>query len=402
MARIPRRGRPRPARSRRAYRHAGRGLVLRLQGPLRHAGRPRGAAPGDGRRARAVTQLFTCLTAVVPIVAAGLAPAYCDVSARTASLRPGAPAAPPPTRAPVMLQHTYGIIDDAESAELARRARRRGRPSWWRDSAHCVLPHGERTPRASPSRTVSVHSFGVEKILPTHFGGRRVGEPQKPPRRPRVRGPRRPRRAPRSARAPGRPSRGATAPRTASSRTCPPASRRACAARSSPRGAMEPAVSEAERRGLAAREPVRASAWVCERALAALAGLDGAEALRRETVAAYRAELAGASNAPGRPRGPRPAAPALPRSSRRTRARADRVVAGGLRRRALRGGVVPSRARTGRPRRRRVPRPPRNAPAFRSTSGSSPPAPPFRPTSAPRAPAGPPAPSAPRLEGSAD
>ena len=76
-------------------------------------------ATGEGA---VVTQLFTCLTAVVPIVAAGLAPVYRDVSARTASLDPERLDPPAGARA-VMLQHTYGIIDERDSALLGDLAR---------------------------------------------------------------------------------------------------------------------------------------------------------------------------------------------------------------------------------------------------------------------------------------
>lgn len=251
-------------------------------------------ATGEGS---AVTQLFTCLTAVVPIVAAGLAPVYRDVSARTASLDPERLDPPAGTRA-VMLQHTYGIVDDAESEELSRRAHAAG-ALVVEDSAHCVCRMA-RDASGEPVADVSVHSFGVEKILPTHFGGAVWVNPASP--------------LPELARA----VRDALAALPA-----PPARLDALARRyrtenrvlahlpagvSAPlrralvsSGAMEPAVSEEERRGAAARGPVRASAWVCERALAALAGLDEAEALRRETVEAYRAALAGVDGADALP-----------------------------------------------------------------------------------------------------
>ncbi|MBM6817674.1 DegT/DnrJ/EryC1/StrS aminotransferase family protein [Olsenella uli] len=277
-------------------------------------------ATGEGS---AVTQLFTCLTAVVPIVAAGLAPAYCDVSARTASLDPERLRLPADARA-VMLQHTYGIIDDAESAELARRAHAAG-ALVVEDSAHCVCRMA-RDAAGEPVADVSVHSFGVEKILPTHFGGAVWVNPRSPlaalasaVRAALAALPDPPARLDALAR------RYRTENRVLAHLPAGVSARLRRSLVSS--GAMEPAVSEAERRGLAAREPVRASAWVCERALAALAGLDEAEALRRETVAAYRAELAGASTLPAALEGPTQPLLRYPVLAPDTAA-ADRVVAG--------------------------------------------------------------------------
>ena len=115
-----------------------------------------------------VTQLFTCLTAVVPVLAAGLEPAYRDVSARTAALDPERLSLPADACA-VVAQHTYGLIDDAQTAELARLAHAAG-AALVEDCAHCVCRLA-RDASGAPLADVSVHSFGIEKILPTHFGG---------------------------------------------------------------------------------------------------------------------------------------------------------------------------------------------------------------------------------------
>lgn len=231
-----------------------------------------------------VTQLFTCLTAVVPIMAAGLTPVYRDVSSRTASLDPERLELPGDALA-VMLQHTYGVIDNEESAELVRRAHAAG-CLVVEDSAHCVCRMA-RDEAGAPLADVSVHSFGVEKILPTHFGGAVWVNPD-----------------------------GAFADLAASIAdelgSLPVADgaldalarryrteNRILAHLPAPvsvplrrvlvsSGAFEPAVSEEERRGRAARRPVRPSAWVCERALQALSLLDEQERVRVRTVAAYR------------------------------------------------------------------------------------------------------------------
>ena len=67
------------------------------------------------------TQLLTCCTAVDPILVAGLAPRYCEVSFDTAMIDSEALDASGELRA-VVAQHTYGIVDDAATARLAQRA----------------------------------------------------------------------------------------------------------------------------------------------------------------------------------------------------------------------------------------------------------------------------------------
>lgn len=114
------------------------------------------------------TQLFTCCTAVDPILAAGLVPAYGEVSADTCSLDPDLLAPGEATRA-VMLQHTFGIVDDEASARLAARAREAG-ALVLEDCAHCA-GRMARGADGLPVADVSFHSFGVEKMLPTLFGG---------------------------------------------------------------------------------------------------------------------------------------------------------------------------------------------------------------------------------------
>ena len=129
-------------------------------------------------RGQVLTQALTCCTAVDPILAAGLAPSYGDIDGASLSLPPEVVEA---GHDAVVMQHTFGLIDRERSAALAARARRLGAVVV-EDSAHCVgrlavqgpAPSGDqadRGPGQEPLADVSIHSFGVQKILPTHFGG---------------------------------------------------------------------------------------------------------------------------------------------------------------------------------------------------------------------------------------
>ncbi len=120
---------------------------------------------GDGS---VVTQLMTCCTAVDPIVASGLVPRYGDVSTRTLSLDPETLPLPADVRA-VMLQHTLGLMDPGADARLAALAHEAG-AIVVEDCAHCV-GRISRDASGEPVADLSVHSFGVEKMLPTKFGG---------------------------------------------------------------------------------------------------------------------------------------------------------------------------------------------------------------------------------------
>lgn len=134
-------------------RHA---LLVVLRAVARHAG------PGE-----VVTQPFTCATAVAPIVTAGLRPRYADLDPDTMALDPASvhAALSDRTRA-VIAQHTFG--------RAARVARLRDLTPEGallvEDSAHCLGELG-RDADGVPAADVSVHSFGVEKMLPTRSGG---------------------------------------------------------------------------------------------------------------------------------------------------------------------------------------------------------------------------------------
>lgn len=123
------------------------------------------ATIGEGH---VVTQLLTCCTAVDPILAAGLTPRYGEVSADTASLDPAALPLDSSVRA-VMLQHTFGLVDDGASRRIASAAHEAG-ALVFEDCAHGVARMA-KGPDGSPLADVSFHSFGVEKMLHAQFGG---------------------------------------------------------------------------------------------------------------------------------------------------------------------------------------------------------------------------------------
>ncbi|WP_265447721.1 DegT/DnrJ/EryC1/StrS family aminotransferase [Flexivirga meconopsidis] len=115
-----------------------------------------------------VTQIFTCATAVDPIITGRLRPVYSEVAPESVALDPAGLQLTDRTRA-VVLQHTFGIVDEARSRRLRAAADRVG-ALLVEDSAHCV-GRMARTADGDPLADVSVHSFGAEKVLPTRFGG---------------------------------------------------------------------------------------------------------------------------------------------------------------------------------------------------------------------------------------
>lgn len=235
-----------------------------------------------------VTQLLTCCTAVDPILGAGLVPRYGELSAATLSLDPEALELPGDVRA-VVVQHTFGVVDDAATERVAELAHERG-ALVVEDCAHCVgrMAH---TRSGAPAADVSVHSFGVEKMCPTYFGGlvwvNPAGADPGLGRALRDRLAALPLPSPRL----GRAARSyGTQIRVLNH--LPAGLSRALRDRLAASGRFEPAVAPCERAGRVSGVPCRPSAWVAGRCLDALRGLDDAEAAREETVAAYRAELA--------------------------------------------------------------------------------------------------------------
>ncbi len=114
------------------------------------------------------TQAYTCVTAVNPILVAGLKPEYGDIDPDSIALVPDSAPLHSQTRA-VVWQNTFGILADSKAALL--RSRVQSTPAiFLEDSAHCVGSM-VRDNQGEPLADISVHSFGVEKLLPTKFGG---------------------------------------------------------------------------------------------------------------------------------------------------------------------------------------------------------------------------------------
>ena len=235
-------------------------------------------------RRSVVTQVLTCSTAVDPIIVAGLKPVYAEVSPLTFSIDPGLlhlPDAP----AALVIQHTFGVIDEAGAGPVAAAGRAAG-ALVVEDAAHCV-GRMARDADGTPIADVSVHSFGAEKMLPTKFGGAIWVSPDMA-------------------------DRGLHAAITAALTSLPaPGVRLELAARTyrwtrrvvsrvpSVGRALEktqlysPAVAQAEREGRLAHGAVGASGWVVDEAIQALTQLPAIEAKRAAATSAYSDALGG-------------------------------------------------------------------------------------------------------------
>lgn len=239
------------------------------------------AARGAGAVA---TQLFTCCTAVAPIVAAGLTPVYGDLEASTLALDPcKLPSTSEPLRA-VVLQHTFGIIDHQSSAQLAQRAHEAG-ALLVEDSAHCACRMA-LDDEGLPVADVSVHSFGAEKMLRTSFGGavwinprssfKEVLEPlgaalaQLPPLTKKLE--KAARRYLNQNRLLNR---------------LPRSLARSLRASWAASGALEPAVALVEQEGELPHRAMAPSPWICERVLSELSRLDANWRAREAVVTRY-------------------------------------------------------------------------------------------------------------------
>lgn len=113
-----------------------------------------------------LNQPLTCLTAVAPAISAGHRPTYADIGVDTLALDPDRAAEAVTERTRVVVgQHTFGAAAPLE----ALRALVPDGALLLEDSAHCL---GEiaRGADAEPVADVSVHSFGLEKMLPTRAG----------------------------------------------------------------------------------------------------------------------------------------------------------------------------------------------------------------------------------------
>ncbi len=245
--------------------------------------------PGD-----VVTQIFTCATAVDPILVAGLTPVHADVSAATVSIDPDSLVLPDRVRA-VVVQHTFGIVDDDRAARVAATARAAG-ALVVEDSAHCATRMA-RDASGAPIADVSVHSFGIEKVLPTRFGGAVWVNP--------ATGDAALRRSLVDELA-GLPAAGPRLDALARVyRTQVGVLNRLPRAVAAPlRGALtrlrvfEPAVAPVEARGRLPYRPMRPSAWMTRQVAAALPGLDAVQRRRAAAVAEYQRLLGDAVQVP--------------------------------------------------------------------------------------------------------
>ena len=115
-----------------------------------------------------ITQPYTCITAVNPILVANLKPVYADIDPKTLSLTNPEKLYSDKTLA-VVMQHTLGIISE-NSNEIAKFAQKH-RLILFEDSAHCATRMATNS-SGEPLADISIHSFGVEKVLQnTKFGG---------------------------------------------------------------------------------------------------------------------------------------------------------------------------------------------------------------------------------------
>lgn len=236
------------------------------------------------------TQLLTCCTAVAPILVAGLVPRYEEISAETASIDPmrWVPAAP--IRA-LVIQHTYGLIDDESARVLVEGAHAAG-IAVVEDSAHCA-GRMARDAAGAPLADVSVHSFGIEKMLPSQFGGAVWVNPDSPFQALSAELARRLSALPVMGRRLDALCRAYLGELRVLSHL--PGGMRRALWDALPRwGLFEPAVAASERAGGLGHAPMRPSAAVCDRALAAFEGLDELERTHAAAVEVYRRELDGA------------------------------------------------------------------------------------------------------------
>jgi len=115
-----------------------------------------------------ITTPYTCITAINPILVAGLTPVYHDIDASILSTgKPDDHYCKGKTKA-IVMQHTLGMIGDKSSL---RKYADKHKLILVEDAAHCVTRFA-RDKENNILADISVHSFGVEKVLTgTKFGG---------------------------------------------------------------------------------------------------------------------------------------------------------------------------------------------------------------------------------------
>ena len=115
-----------------------------------------------------ITTPYTCITAVNPILVAGLTPVYHDIDPSILSTgKPDDKLCKGKTKA-IVMQHTLGMIGDKSSL---RKYADKHKLILVEDAAHCISRFA-RDKDNNILADISVHSFGVEKVLTgTKFGG---------------------------------------------------------------------------------------------------------------------------------------------------------------------------------------------------------------------------------------
>jgi len=115
-----------------------------------------------------ITTPYTCITSINPILTSGLKPVYADIDPEFLSTTSVKSALVRPRTLALVMQHTLGMIGD--KTKLAKFAEDRNL-LLVEDSAHCVTRMA-RSKSGKILADVSIHSFGVEKVLTTSkFGG---------------------------------------------------------------------------------------------------------------------------------------------------------------------------------------------------------------------------------------
>ena len=260
--------------------------VFKARYGMREVFRAAADVHGDGS---VVTTLFTGCTAVDSIISAGLSPRYDAIDPATLTVDTGALVLGASVRA-VILQNSYGIIDERASAECAVKTHEAG-ALFMEDSAHCVMRMA-RDAEGRPLADVSIHSLGIEKQFSIGFGGLVWVNPDMPDAALHERlvsslssldEP--PARLGRNARRYGTQNRVLV--------HLPGSLGRALRAWLTQTGRLEPPVAAVEQRGQLPYPSYLPSAEITERILAAVPGIDEDEAMRRVWVNGYARALEG-------------------------------------------------------------------------------------------------------------
>lgn len=139
-------------------------LFLRARSGMELAFRAIKEILGEGE---VITTPYTCITSVNPILCGGLKPVYQDIDPEYLAHRTVNKKLINKSTRAIMMQHTLGIIGDkSELREIADAHNL----LLIEDSAHCTTRM--ETKNGAPIADISIHSFGVEKVIQaTKFGG---------------------------------------------------------------------------------------------------------------------------------------------------------------------------------------------------------------------------------------